>query len=63
VARATEAELIACVMSSRRTAALCGLVRVPGSVTVAANPLHDDLRPDPTSTASWGLSLGDLELI
>lgn len=63
VRRASEADAIACVLSSRRAAAQCRLVRAPGAVAVAANPLWDDLRPDPTVAGSWALSLGDLELI
>lgn len=63
VRRASEADAIACVLSSRRAAAACGLLHAPGTVTIAANPLRDDLRPDPTLAGSWALSLGDLELI
>jgi GNAT superfamily N-acetyltransferase len=63
VRRASAADLVTCVIASSRTAALCALVRVPGKVTVAANPLRADLRPDPTLAGSWALSLGDLELI
>jgi hypothetical protein len=63
VRRASEAHLVTCVVPSSRAAALCALVRVPGRLTVAANPLHGDLRPDPTQPGSWALSLGDLELI
>lgn len=63
VRRASDADAIACALSSRRAAAACGLVRAPGTVTIAANPLRGGLRPDPTLTGSWALSLGDLELI
>ncbi len=63
VRRAAASDVVVCAMTSRRTAAACGLVRVPGGATIAANPLRDDLRPDPTEARSWALSLGDLELI
>ncbi len=63
VRRASAADLVVCALTSWRTAALSGLVRAPGSAMIAANPLHDDLAPDPTLRRSWALSLGDLELI
>lgn len=63
VRRAAAADVVVCAMSSWRAAAACGLLRAPGGATVAANPLRDDLRPDPTEAGSWALSLGDLELI
>jgi Acetyltransferase (GNAT) family len=63
VRRASEADLLACAFPSPRAAARCGFVRAPGSVTIAANPLREDLRPDPTQPGAWALSLGDLELI
>jgi GNAT superfamily N-acetyltransferase len=60
---AAATDVVVCAMTSRRTAAACGLVRAPGGAMIAANPLRDDLRPDPTDPRSWALSLGDLELI
>jgi GNAT superfamily N-acetyltransferase len=36
--------------------------RVPGGMTLVANPLAPDLEPDPTLLSSWALSLGDLEV-
>jgi hypothetical protein len=38
-------------------------VRSPAGITLVANPLRDDLRPDPTRLDAWALSLGDLEVL
>jgi GNAT superfamily N-acetyltransferase len=45
-----------------RTAMRAGFVRLPRGVTLAANRLRDDLRPDPTDLRSWALTLGDVEV-
>lgn len=64
VRRAANADLVACAFPSPLAAAKCGFVRAPaGAAMIAANPLRDGLRPDPTLPGSWALSLGDLELI
>ncbi len=63
VRRASGADALTCAFPTHRAAARCGFVRAPQTTTIAANPLRDDLRPDPTSPGSWALSLGDLELI
>jgi hypothetical protein len=39
-----------------------GFVRLPRGLKLVANPLSDDLRPEPTDIRSWGLSLGDVEV-
>jgi GNAT superfamily N-acetyltransferase len=46
-----------------RAAARAGFVRSPAGITLVANPLRDDLRPDPTRLDAWALSLGDLEVL
>ena len=48
---------------ARRAAQRGGFVRLPRGQRLMVNPLHDDLAPDPTVTASWALSYGDLELL
>ncbi|HEY2180118.1 MAG TPA: GNAT family N-acetyltransferase [Solirubrobacteraceae bacterium] len=63
VRRASAAHALTCAFPASRTAALCGFVRSPRATIIAANQLHHDLVPDPTSPRSWALSLGDLELI
>src|SRR5262245_10506110 len=45
-----------------RAAARSGFVRSPAGITLVANPLHQDIRPDPTRLDAWALSLGDLEV-
>lgn len=63
VRAAAPTEFISCRFRSRRAAALFGFVPSPRGTALLANPLRPDLSPDPTRHASWGLSLGDLELI
>jgi GNAT superfamily N-acetyltransferase len=63
VRRASGAEVLVCAFPSPRAAARCGFVHAPGAMVIAANPLRENLRPDPTQPGSWALSLGDLELI
>lgn len=45
-----------------RAARLSGFVRAPRGMTLAVNPLRDDLQPDPRDLRSWALRLGDLEV-
>jgi hypothetical protein len=45
-----------------RAALRSGFVRSPAGITLVANPLRPDLRPDPTRPDAWALSLGDLEV-
>jgi GNAT superfamily N-acetyltransferase len=45
-----------------RAAARSGFLRSPAGITLVANPLRRDLRPDPTRLDAWALSLGDLEV-
>jgi GNAT superfamily N-acetyltransferase len=63
VRTAARVDFIACAMPSRVHAARRGLVKSPSGTLLTANPLRENLRPDPTLPASWALSLGDLELL
>jgi GNAT superfamily N-acetyltransferase len=49
--------------AARRAAIRAGYVRSPRGPRLLVNPLAGDIDPDPTDTASWALSYGDLELI
>lgn len=37
-------------------------LRSPSPMTLVVNPFHDGIRPDPTRSASWALTLGDVEV-
>lgn len=63
VKKAAPADVIACAFRSRRQAARCGFLESPRGAALTANPLREDIVPDPTSGGSWALSLGDLELL
>jgi GNAT superfamily N-acetyltransferase len=45
-----------------RAARRVGFLPAPGGVRFVVNPLDPGLAPDPTLRASWGLTLGDLEV-
>jgi GNAT superfamily N-acetyltransferase len=45
-----------------RSAMRVGFVRAPVGITLIVNPLGSDINPAPTSSRSWSLSLGDLEV-
>jgi hypothetical protein len=45
-----------------RAAAASGFLPSPARLSLVANPLAGDLRPDPTELGAWALSLGDLEV-
>jgi hypothetical protein len=49
--------------AARRAATRGGFVRIPRGQRLMVNPLREGLEPDPTATASWALSYGDLELL
>ena len=49
--------------AARRTALGAGFVRTPGGHRLLVNQLEEGIDPDPTDTASWALSYGDLELL
>lgn len=63
VRAAAPADLISCSFSSPRRAAEFGFIQYPGETGLMAYPLQEDLVPDPTQSASWALSGGDLELL
>jgi GNAT superfamily N-acetyltransferase len=63
VRRASGASLLTVAMPSGSAAALAGLARRPQAHAIAVNVLESGIVPDPTRGCSWGLSLGDLELI
>jgi GNAT superfamily N-acetyltransferase len=63
VRKAAPADVVACAFPSRRQAARCGFVESLQGAALTANPLREDIVPDPTSASSWALSLGDLELL
>jgi GNAT superfamily N-acetyltransferase len=48
---------------ARRAALSAGFVRTPGGHRLLINQLEQGIDPDPTETASWALSYGDLELL
>ena len=48
--------------AAARAAARGGFLPAPAGITLVANPLAGDLRPDPSELGSWSLSLGDLEV-
>jgi hypothetical protein len=66
VAHAAPVDHLTCRFpGSRRpapAAAVAGFVRSPIGVTFVTNPLREGIRPDPLQLASWGLSVGDLEV-
>ena len=59
----SRADFVACSLPSRVHAARRGLLKSPRGTLLTANPLRENLDPDPTLPASWALSLGDLELL
>lgn len=61
--RSAHTHFLVCAFASAPAAHRCGLVRSPRTAMIAAKPRRDGLRPDPTQSSSWALSLGDLELI
>ena len=63
VRSSSRADFVACSLPSRGHAARRGLLKSPRGTLLTANPLRENLDPDPTLPASWALSLGDLELL
>ena len=63
VRKAARVDFLACSLPSRAHAARAGFLTSPHRTLLTANPLRDDLHPDPTLPASWDLSLGDLDLL
>jgi GNAT superfamily N-acetyltransferase len=66
VSRAASVDHLTCSFPQRsvasRAARRAGYLRVPGGMTLVANPLRGMTTPDPTDPRSWALSLGDLEV-
>jgi GNAT superfamily N-acetyltransferase len=62
VRRSAPVDFISCAFDSRGEASRCGFVQVGGGPVLTVRPTHTHLAPDPRRAASWGLSLGDLEL-
>lgn len=66
VVRAAEVDHLTCHVPAGSTAAraarTAGFIRSRDGMMLVVNLLRDDLRPDPMQPASWGLSLGDLEV-
>jgi GNAT superfamily N-acetyltransferase len=63
VGRAAPVDFISCIFPSPREAARCGFLQLPGGPVPTVTPLLQALTPDPRRSASWELSLGDLELL
>jgi GNAT superfamily N-acetyltransferase len=63
VRQTARADFIVAASGSAGLAAACGWVRWRRAATLTVKPLREDLVPDPAQPTSWGLSLGDLELI
>jgi GNAT superfamily N-acetyltransferase len=65
VVRAASVDHVSCLFppgsAPARGARAAGFLPAPGGPELVVNPLHEVL-PDPLELASWGLSLGDLEV-
>ena len=66
VARASSSDHIACSFPAASSAMAAvrrsAFVRVPGGMTLVANPLGHDLDLDLLRLSAWSLSVGDLEV-
>jgi GNAT superfamily N-acetyltransferase len=66
VARSTSADHLTCSFPERSTARTAArrswFVRSPQGMTLVANTLGHELRPDPASLSAWSLSVGDIEV-
>jgi hypothetical protein len=64
---AADVDYLACSFARgtgpRRAAARSGFLPSPRSELLLVYPLAEGLRPDPTESRSWALTLGDLELL
>jgi GNAT superfamily N-acetyltransferase len=65
VKRRAPADILCALFPSRLQAARCGVLGQLGAIelTVRPGPAYDGLPAEPTRRRSWGLSLGDLELL
>jgi GNAT superfamily N-acetyltransferase len=48
--------------TAARAGSEVGFIRSKRGMVLVVNPLREGLRPDPTALASWGVTLGDLEV-
>jgi GNAT superfamily N-acetyltransferase len=66
VTRSSRADHVACSFPNGSTAMSAarrgGFIRVPGGLTLVANPLGHELVPDPLLRSAWAPSIGDLEV-
>ena len=66
VARSAAVDHLTCSFPSGTTGMSAGrragYIRIPGGMTLVANPLGHALEPDPLLRSSWAPSLGDLEV-
>jgi GNAT superfamily N-acetyltransferase len=67
VVRATAVDHVTCSFPKGSTAARaalqCGFLPTPGGMTFVVRPLQSEhMKPDPTATRSWALTLGDVEV-
>jgi hypothetical protein len=63
VKRAAPVDFICCAMPDRLQAARSGFVMQAGAIELTVRTVGAQLPLDPARRASWGLSLGDLELL
>lgn len=63
VAAAAPCDLIRCSFASRAQAASHGFIRHRRGTVLMVHQLMPGLVPDPTLSASWSMSVGDLELL
>lgn len=65
VKRSAPADILCCLFPSRAQAARCGLLAQLGAIdlTVRRGPAYEGLPAEPTRRRTWGLSLGDVELL
>jgi len=60
---ASPADFIRCDFDSRRQALRSGFIELRRKDAFTVLPFQDGLVPDPRQSASWALSLGDLNLL
>jgi hypothetical protein len=60
---AAPADFLSCSFPSRQDATRSGFVQYDRGTAVTTYPLRTNITPDPTQSASWSMSIGDLELL
>ena len=65
VKRSARADILCCLFPSRLQAARCGVLGQLGAIELTVRPGagYEGLPAEPKRRRSWGLSLGDLELL